>query len=226
MVYVSVQVETLRSYDLGMSQTLLTVAGLTIVGLLSPGPNFVMITGRALSSGRAAAFAAAIGVSTGSMTHAIFGIAGFGAVLRSSSSVFTVAKLLGASYLVWIGMKSLRGALRARRERGSAQASIERLQPISVRRSAIDGYLTQMSNPKSTLFFLAMFTTVVPAGTGLLESALIVATISALALAGYTLIAVLFSRDIFRRWYVGVGHRIDAVFGVVMIALGIRVALD
>jgi len=146
-----------------MTQLLLTVAGLVIAGLLSPGPNFVLITGRALSSGTRPAVAAALGVTAGSFTHALFGIAGFGALLRSSSAV---------------------------------------------------------------LFFLALFTTVVPANTGILEGAAVIATVVVLALVGYVLIAVVFSRQVFQRGYRRIGYIFDAVFGVLMIGLGIRVALS
>ena len=82
-----------------------------------------------------------------------------------------------------------------------------------------------MSNPKSTLFFLALFTTVVPVNTGLAEGAAVVGTVVSLALAGYLAIALLFSRRPFQLAYQRVGYVFDAVFGVLMIALGIRVAL-
>ena len=54
-------------------------------------------------------------MGAGSVTHALFGVAGFGALLQSSTRIFTVAKLLGAAYLLWIGYKSLRGVVRSRR---------------------------------------------------------------------------------------------------------------
>lgn len=209
-----------------MTQLLLTVAVVIIAGLLSPGPNFVLISGRALSSGSRPAVAAATGVGIGSLTHALFGIAGFGALLRSSTALFTTAKLIGAAYLAWIGCKSLRGAVRSRRSGSGTMSDHETETTIGIRRSALDGYLTQMSNPKSTLFFLAMFTTVVPSDTSLWEGVAVVVTILAVALSGYILIALVFSRPIFQRAYQRVGVFFDALFGVAMIALGVRVAIS
>lgn len=206
-----------------MTNTLIAVAGLMIAGLLSPGPNFVLISARALSSGSRSASAAALGVSGGSITHAIFGVAGFGALLQSSTGLFTIAKMIGASYLVWIGFKSVRGAIRAK---GVAVGNdVAGSSGVGVRRSVVDGYLTQMSNPKSTLFFLAMFTTVVPTDITIWQGTAVVATVGATALAGYVLIATALSQPIFQRAYRRVGSVFDAIFGVAMIALGLRVAL-
>lgn len=216
-----------------MTQLLLTVAALTIAGLLSPGPNFLLISGRALSSGVRPALATAMGVTAGSLTHAVFGIAGFGALLRSSSGLFTAAKLIGATYLIWIGLKSLRGAVRAKRAARAVATGVGDVDPghavgptVGPRRSALDGYLTQMSNPKSTLFFLALFTTVVPAETTVLEATAVVATVVLLALIGYALIALLFSRPVLQRSYRRVGYVFDAVFGMLMTALGVRIAVS
>lgn len=89
----------------------------------------------------------------------------------------------------------------------------------------LDGYLTQMSNPKTTLFFLALFTTVVPADTGLLEGVAVLATVVTLALTGYVAIAMLFSRPALQRAYRRVSYVFDAMFGGLMLALGVRVAL-
>lgn len=219
-----------------MTNLLLTVAGLMIAGLLSPGPSFVLISGRALASGRRPAIATAVGVAIGSLTHALFGIAGVGALLRASTALFTAAKLAGAAYLMWIGFKSLRGALRAKQARtnrptpsASDAQTPPRLTPPSAtvgrRRSMLDGYLTQMSNPKTTLFFLALFTTVVPADTGLLEGIAVLATVVTLALTGYVAIAMLFSRPALQRAYRRVSYVFDAMFGGLMLALGVRVAL-
>lgn len=214
-----------------MTNLLLTVAGLTIAALLSPGPNFVLISGRALTSGARPAMATAVGVATGTLTHALFGIAGVGALLRGSATLFTTAKLVGAAYLLWVGFKALRGAIRSRRAQLAANGAIADLAEtaprdrVGITRSAVDGYLTQMSNPKSTLFFLAMFTTVVPANTGIAEGAAVVGTVVTLALAGYIAIALIFSRRPFQLAYQRVGYVFDAVFGVLMVALGIRVAL-
>ena len=213
-----------------MINLLLTVAGLVVAGLLSPGPNFVLISGRALSSGRGPAIAAALGVSVGSLTHAVFGVAGFGALLQSSSRLFAAAKLLGAAYLLWIGFKSIRGVVRSRtRADDSGQAASGDGLPataVGARRSLLDGYLTQMSNPKSTLFFLAMFTTVVPPDTGAGTAAAVVATVAVVALCGYLTIAIVLSRPIFQRAYRRVGSVFDAVFGVLMMGLGLRVGLS
>ena len=207
-----------------MTQLLLTVAALVVAGLLSPGPNFVLITGRALSSGVRPAVAAAVGVGAGSVTHALFGVAGFGALLQSSTRIFTVAKLLGAAYLLWIGYKSLRGVVRSRRS-GLIDDVTNAAHVVGIRRSLVDGYLTQMSNPKSTLFFLAMFTTVVPADTGIWTAAAVVATIGVIALSGYLIIAVVLSRSFFQQLYRRVSSVFDVVFGTLMIALGVRVSL-
>lgn len=207
-----------------MSSLLITVGGLTLAALVSPGPNFVLITGRAMASGRRAALAAAWGIAMGTATHAVLGIVGFGALLRSSYWVFTGAKLLGASYLFWIGFKSIRGAWRSRSSNSPETEPDPKLVAMSAHRSLADGWLTQMSNPKTTLFFLALFTTVVPSDASFAQGSAVVLTVVLLAAAWYSVVAMAFSVQAVRRVYRSVGRYIDAVFGGVMIALGIRIA--
>ncbi|MEM7094314.1 MAG: LysE family transporter [Actinomycetota bacterium] len=209
-----------------MTSLLLTVAGLTVAALISPGPNFVLITSRAMASGRRLAIASAGGVALGTASHAVLGIAGFGALLRSNSWIFTTAKLLGAGYLFWIGFKSLRSVWRTRRTAVArpAQAAVSSADQLGVRRAVLDGWLTQMSNPKTTLFFLALFTTVVPTDASAATGVAVVATIVGLALVWYTVVATAFSLAAMRKAYRRAARPIDVVFGTLMIALGLRVA--
>ena len=207
-----------------MIQMLLAVAGLMAAGLLSPGPNFVLISGRAMSSGTGPAVATACGVSIGSLTHALLGVAGFGALLQSSMSLFTIAKLLGAAYLLWTGFKSVRGAVRSIGRSGVGPAPDRDHRPVGMRRSVVDGYLTQMSNPKSTLFFLAMFTSVVPSDVTVWQATTVIATVGVVAFGGYILIAAVLSRPVFQSAYRRAGAALDAMVGLAMMALGIRVA--
>ncbi|AVG41506.1 RhtB family transporter [Achromobacter insolitus] len=110
-----------------------------------PGPGLLYLTVRALSEGRAVALRCCVGSFGGGLVHVAAGSAGLSALLLTSSTAFTVLKLAGSFYLLWLAWKTWHRA-------GAPQSA-----PGTWRRGgpAIQGFIVEATNPKTALFFLA-----------------------------------------------------------------------
>ena len=124
-----------------------------ISGLLlniTPGPDSLYIASRAASQGFRAGSAAALGIGSGTFVHIVAAALGMSALLATSALAFTVVKLLGAAYLVWVGLQMLRSRLRGTEDELATSAP-----PASLHSIYWQGFWTNVLNPKVALFFLA-----------------------------------------------------------------------
>lgn len=113
-----------------------------------PGPDSLLIMARSASQGWRAGSAAALGIGAGTLVHILAAALGLSALLATSATAFTLVKLLGACYLLYMGLSML---LAKGRERAQPQA----LKPQRLARTFAQGFLTNVLNPKVALFFLA-----------------------------------------------------------------------
>ncbi|EXL10380.1 LysE family translocator [Aquamicrobium defluvii] len=119
-----------------------------IVLLIIPGPAVLYIVARSIAQGRKAGLVSDIGIHSATLIHVAAAALGLSALLASSAIAFSVVKYAGAAYLIWLGLKKLFG----RDE--EADPDME-LQPHSYRRLFRDGFIVNLLNPKTALFFLA-----------------------------------------------------------------------
>jgi RhtB (resistance to homoserine/threonine) family protein len=122
---------------------------------IAPGPDSILIMTRSATQGWRAGSAAALGIGAGTCVHVLAAALGLSALLAASSWAFTLLKWVGAAYLVWIGLQMLL----ARRRRGGEAASTSGEAAASValplRKIFVQGFLSNVLNPKVALFFLA-----------------------------------------------------------------------
>jgi RhtB (resistance to homoserine/threonine) family protein len=195
------------------------VAGLIII---TPGPDMAVITRSALRGGRRAALETALGIQTGLLIWATASVLGIAAILRASAELFTVVRLAGAVYLVWLGVTSLRAAWIGRPE--PAVASV----PVTRWRSPFaQGSLTNMLNPKIAVLFTSLIPQFVTSGPDAGLQSAFLATLFLVAgfvwITGFAVMASRFSELIRQS---RVRRTIDALTGAVLVALGLRLATD
>jgi threonine/homoserine/homoserine lactone efflux protein len=199
-----------------MTRTLIAFAPVAALLSLAPGPATALVVRNAARGGRRHAFFTTVGSSLGVFVWGVFAALGIAAVVAASAELFTVMKLIGAAFLVYLGVQSLRG-------RGGAPA--RRLAP---QRSAFrEGLVTAIANPKLAAFFVALFPQFVPDGAPVLPSALLMAaTIVVIDLAWYSALAYLVARA--RRAFVEGPwlRRFERLTGAVLVGLGVRLALE
>jgi threonine/homoserine/homoserine lactone efflux protein len=129
-------------------QTLVLFLVSTLVLLITPGPAVLFILTTTLQHGRTAGFASILGLCCGGLVHVIAAVFGLSAILSTSAVAFHVVKLLGAAYLIFLGVKALT-TRQDPSQTGPADGS------KSLRRLFVDGLVVNIFNPKAAIFFLA-----------------------------------------------------------------------
>ncbi len=124
---------------------------------LSPGPGIFYVAARTLADGRGAGLASSLGTGLGGLVHVAAGAVGVSALIMASAEAFAVLKIVGALYLVWLGIKTAREAgidVSATTRGGSAGKAFR------------DGIVVEALNPKTAAFFLAFLPQFVDPGAG------------------------------------------------------------
>jgi len=119
-----------------------------VVLLVVPGPAVLYIFARSVEQGRLAGFISILGIHTGTLVHVVAAAVGLSAILASSALAFSVVKYAGAAYLIWLGLRKIFGPV----ETPDADIALKR---HSYRRLFRDGFIVNLLNPKTALFFLA-----------------------------------------------------------------------
>ena len=119
-----------------------------LVLLLIPGPAVLYIVARSIEQGRLAGFVSDLGIHTATLAHVAAAALGLSAVLASSALAFSVVKYAGAAYLIWLGLKKIFG----RTEPPDVNVAMPR---HGYARLFRDGFIVNLLNPKTALFFLA-----------------------------------------------------------------------
>jgi threonine/homoserine/homoserine lactone efflux protein len=122
-------------------------AAATLVLAATPGPALLYVAGRTLAGGRAEGLASAAGAALGGCAHIAAGALGLSAIVAASADAFTALKLVGAAYLVWVGVQAWRS--------GEQPDAAPAPAATGARRAFRDGVLVELLNPKTALFFLA-----------------------------------------------------------------------
>lgn len=197
----------------------LTVLVVGFVVVVTPGANFTMTMRNSLVHSRQAGLYTALGVGLGSIIHVTYCLLGIGVIISQSILLFNALKWLGAAYLIYIGIKSLR----AKKQKTTENLQIER--HISNWLAIRIGFLTSLLNPKATLLFLAVFTQLIQPNSPLTAQIIYGLTVIALEIVWYSLVALFISQRNVKRLLTSFMHWIERVMGVVLILLGLRLAL-
>ncbi|MFL5915223.1 MAG: LysE family translocator [Gaiellaceae bacterium] len=187
---------------------------LAAVVICTPGPDTALTIRNTLLGGRANGLRTAQGVAVGQALWTLATSAGIAALVAASQPVFTAVRIIGAAYLVWLGLQALAAALRGRRHeerlRGSAAGFRQ-------------GLLSNLANPKTAVFFTSLLPQF---GTGfgeLLALGLVFSTMTLVWLSGYAFAVARTKRFLIRG---RVRRVLDAVTAFMLVAFGVRLAAE
>jgi threonine/homoserine/homoserine lactone efflux protein len=201
-----------------MDASLVAFLGVAIVVVVTPGPDMVLVMRNTLAAGRVVGTATVTGVILGILTWGLLAAVGVAAILAASAVAFTVLKLAGAAYLIYLGLSALRSH--------PETSEVRTPPPGSMRRAVAQGFLSAALNPKLGVFFLTLLPQFTEATGSVSQSLFLAAVFAATGLAWLLVFTQLvgwlgsiLSRATVRR-------RIQQTTGVVLIGLGLRVATD
>lgn len=200
---------------------LITVTVIAILAVISPGPDFVVVTRNSLHSWRVG-IATVFGIVAGNALWVGASLMGVSLLISQTVVLFSILKWIGAAYLMWIGYKSLR-AKKQRPEEIEGLKSSEG-KAWTTRSAFTNGLLTNILNPKCGLFFLSFFSVVLTPETPTILQAMYGFEVTLIALIWFSLLATILSTKAVKAVFAKIGIWLERVTGAILIALGIKLA--
>jgi threonine/homoserine/homoserine lactone efflux protein len=204
---------------------LLAFLGISVLVIVTPGPDTAVTIRNTLASGRAGGMATACGVATGQAIWALATSIGIVALLVASEPMFLAVKYAGAAYLVWLGLQSLRAAFRPTMNRRAAQVPATR--PLAPRAAFVQGMVSDLGNPKMAAFFTSLLPQFAPSGdasfAGLAALGLLFSLMTLLWLTGYALMIARIG-NVLRR--PAIRRALEGITGAALIGLGLKLATE
>lgn len=197
---------------------LLSVGLIAIFMAVSPGADFVMVTRNSLLYSRLAGVYSALGISLAIWIHVAYSIAGLSIIIAKSIILFSIVKYCGAAYLLYIGWRMLRSSPNVIHNTGLDTPSLSALSAFKM------GFITNALNPKTTLFFISLFTQFVDAQTPLWLQIVYGAMISLAHGIWFCLVATFLSQPSLLKAFNRYKHRAEQAIGGLLIVFGLKVA--
>jgi threonine efflux protein len=208
---------TVSPYSIIIGATLIWLAA-----VISPGPNFLVVSRLALSHTRRSAIGAALGIAVGSLIYAAMTMFGLSVLILRFAWLGDTIRIVGGAYLVWLGIQ----IWRARPERLNFPAHTEIQNGTSLLRGLRIGFLTEITNPKGIGFFLGLFAAAIPEATPLWAKLAVLSMGGVIEVAWYTAVSFALSSGPMLAGYQKIRRAADRVLGTLLIALGLKVAFD
>ncbi|WP_196780016.1 LysE family translocator [Malaciobacter molluscorum] len=197
------------------------LAGAMFLALLSPGPDFAMIVKQSITYGKRSSIFTSIGIGLGISVHIIYSILGIGLIISKSIILFNIIKYIGAVYLIYLGIQSLKSkGIKLDDKDKSTNKEISDL------KSFTSGFLCNALNPKATLFFLSMFTVVIDIHTPLYIQGFYGLFCILATTVWFTFLSLVLSQNKVRGFFSKFGVWFDRTVGAILIALGLKVAFS
>lgn len=169
--------------------------------------------------GRRAGIFTALGVSCGQAAWTLASAVGIAALLAASEPAFLAVKIVGAAYLIWLGLQALATAVRGRRKKAEAPRS----KPLESRRAFRQGFFSNLGNPKMAAFFPSLLPQFAHSFSALLALGFVFCLLTLTWLTVYAVAVARAGEFLSRSW---VKRAIEAVTGAVLVALGLRLATE
>ncbi|WP_303977196.1 LysE family translocator [Dongia mobilis] len=187
-----------------------------LIGAISPGPSFLLVARISLSQSRAHGLASALGMGVGGMILATLAVIGLQALFMQVDWLYMAFKIGGGAYLVYLGFLLWRGA------KQPLQATAADPSRSGVFRTFLLALATQLSNPKTVIFYSSVFAALLPAAPSTGTMILLPALLFLVEGGWYAAVALAFSTSKPRAAYISAKGWIDRIAGAVMAGLGLR----
>ncbi|OLF54998.1 LysE family translocator [Pseudomonas chlororaphis] len=202
----------------------LALATIHFLAVVAPGPDFAVTIRQSVRFGRVVGLCTAIGIGAGISVHVLYTLLGVGALMHATPWLLSVAKVVGGAYILYLGVSLLRSKPKTTLEGSDANDGAVQRQTLP--KAFMTGFLTNATNPKATLFFLAIFTTVISASTPLKIQALYGVWMCFVNALWFVIVALFFSSPRVRLLFMRMGHWFERSMGVILILFAGRLILS
>ncbi|WP_454842283.1 LysE family translocator [Pseudomonas hormoni] len=202
----------------------LALATIHFLAVVAPGPDFAVTIRQSVRFGRGVGIFTALGIGAGISVHVLYTLLGVGALMHTTPWLLTVAKIVGGAYILYLGVSLLRSQPKSVLE-GEKEAD-EPMVEQTLLKAFTTGFLTNATNPKATLFFLAIFTTLISATTPLNIQALYGVWMCFVNALWFVIVALFFSSVRVRVLFMRMGHWFERTMGVILILFAGRLILS
>ncbi|EPG7576695.1 LysE family translocator [Providencia huaxiensis] len=193
---------------------IIAVATITILAVISPGPDFAMVTRNSYTYGIKTGLLCALGIAIGVQVHVFYTVFGITLVILSSPTLFLIVKLIGVFYLVYIGFKSLTNKVKISSDKTDSQ-------PLSALNAFKNGFLTNALNPKTMFFVVSVYSQVISTQNSIWLNLSYGLFISFAHWLWFSLIAIFFATPVVRNKILNYQFIMDRTIGALLILLGL-----
>ncbi len=196
----------------------IALAAIHFLAVIVPGPDFAVTIRQSVTYGRKTGLITSLGIGAGISVHVIYTVLGVGLIISQSDTAFLIAKIIGAVYLIYLGINLIKAQKTITNFHSNEQVMVS----PSAGKAFIVGFMTNALNPKATLFFLAVFTTIVSQETPLSVQAVYGVWMCSVTAAWFSLVSLLFSHENIRAVFLSVGHWFERIVGIILLGFAVK----
>lgn len=200
-----------------MINELSLVISISALAVISPGSDFAIVTKNTASYGRHAGYMTALGIALSTWVHTFYCLVGIALLISRSPLIFHAIKYLGISYLIYIGITTFRSKFTPQTEK------ISQLDKKVLITSFKQGLFSNVTNPKTTMFYLSLFTMVISKNTPLLMQIIYGLIICLLHLIWFCAISHLISHPIIKAKFDKNINLVNKIIGIVLILIAVKI---
>ena len=192
-----------------------TIAIVGILGAMSPGPDFIVVSKNAIAHSRATGCFTTLGIATGILVHSTYCILGLAVIISHSLLLFSIIRYFGAAYLIYLGFKGLLS------NKTEASAQSYQTSQLSNWQAFREGLLVNLLNPKCILYMLAIFTMVVKPHTAYWQQAIYGVELSVISIFWFCFLSFVLTHKHVKQRIAKIQTIVIKVMGVFLIAFGL-----
>lgn len=198
----------------------LSIVVIRLLANMAPsGPDFFIVTKNALKYSRQTGVWTAVGIGLSNLFHIGYCLLGLAIVITKSILWFNVVKFLGAAYLIYLGVE----ALLSKKTMPAPQKTKPVAHDLTVFQAIASGFLVNIVNPKTTLFFLSLFSVVLTPDISLQTQIIASACMVVTTTSWFTVLAIAFSHHKIQTLFYRYEHMAMRIFGTILIGLGLKI---
>ena len=197
-----------------------TIFTLHLLAVSSPGPDFFLVSKISMQYGKHKGKLLSLGIALGVAVHIIYSLTGIALLLKNNPQFFKMVKYLGAIYIFYLGFKTI---VNRKTSFKTSKMFIQKTEILSNIQAVKTGFITNLLNPKASLFFLSIFSVIIPQQTPFFVFLLIIIMILTTNYFWFYIVAEFFTLKHISNIYFKYEENILIIFGILLIVIGLKI---